>query len=174
MGFWGLIVAVVVVAGCGGRASAPRAQRPEAPRANVKVGDCGDPGRNGVVSARPRMRHADRDLDGDGVVEAVVADRNLCGPDGNCQWNIFIKDRTTGCHRYAGTVAGRRLQYSSERGEHGFVDIRAWWDFGQGGRVLYQRYRYRRGAYHIVETLVCKRGDNMRVICGHGRKPAEP
>lgn len=120
------------------------------------------------------MRHADRDLNGDGVAEVVVADRSLCTAEGNCHWNIFVKDTTTGCHRYAGTVAGARLQYATQRGERGFVDVRAWWDFGRGNRVLYQRFRFARGAYHIAETLVCKKTDSARVICGGDRKAGAP
>jgi len=159
-----------LVGACGGRSVTKSTKLPTAPNANVGVGDCGDPGRNGVVSVRPNMKRADLDLNDDGRPEPVVADRSLCTKEGNCHWNIFVRDATTGCHRYVGTVAGAGMQRSHERGDDGFSDLRGWWDFGRGGRLLFQHYRFRRGAYHIIEALICHRQEGGRVLCAEGRK----
>ncbi len=157
---------------CGGRARTPApTTTPVAPTANVGVGDCGDPGRNGVVSAKPSIKRADLDLNNDGDKEPVVADRALCSKDNNCHWNIFVKDPATGCHRYAGTVAGAGLERATERGDDGFADLRGWWDFGASGRLLLQHYRYRSGAYRIIEAMICRRQEGDRLLCAEGRKP---
>lgn len=134
------------------------------------MGDCGDPGRNGVVSGQPTIKRADVDLNGDGLVEPVAADTTLCSAEGNCHWNIFVRDKATGCHRYAGTIAGAGLERASERGDDGYSDVRGWWDFGRGQRLLLQHYRYRRGAYHIIEALICRREPGDRLLCSEGRR----
>src|SRR5690349_19617776 len=103
-------VALLLLApGCGGRTArggAPTARPPS----TVQVGDCADPGRDGVIGAHPALRHADRDLDGDAEVEIVVADRSLCSREGNCHWNVFVADGAAGCRRYAGTIDAASIE----------------------------------------------------------------
>src|SRR5690242_17213738 len=84
----GLYGSAVALAACH-RAPPPAAPRPS-PAASVQVGSCASPGRDGVLGPHPRLDRADRDLNGDGVAEAIVVDRSLCTSEGNCYWNVFI------------------------------------------------------------------------------------
>src|SRR5215813_8275550 len=92
----------VALAACH-RVAAPAAPRPT-PAASVQVGSCASPGRDGVLGPHPRLDRADRDLNGDGVAEAIVVDRSLCTAEGNCYWNVFIMPPagSSECARYAG------------------------------------------------------------------------
>jgi hypothetical protein len=153
--------------GCGSRAHKPIAP---APTSNVALGTCADPGRDGVVGQRPRLDRADRDLDGDRVEEAVVADRGLCTDEGNCYWNVYAAPAGSGseggtCWRYVGTIPARVIDRLRQRGDDGFHDLRGWWRLAGGGRMLLQEYRYRHGAYRIVETMVCQQQDDDRLRC---------
>jgi hypothetical protein len=70
----GLAIAIAVVA-C---TRTPRASTPrEMPSPSVQVGACAQPGKDGVVGETPKIDRADRDLDGDGVVENIVVDRAM-------------------------------------------------------------------------------------------------
>ncbi len=136
------------------------------PLPSIQVGACGQPGRDGVMSAAPKTDRADRDLDGDGVAESIVVDRAMCTAEGNCYWNVFLSphvDRATGvaatgeCARYAGTFAASALEPLPSRGDDNLTDIRGYWNL-HGGRMLLQSYRFVRGGYQLVEALVCRRG----------------
>jgi hypothetical protein len=82
-----LLVLLAITAGCPSR----RTQAPKVmPTPSVQVGSCGEPGRDGVMSAKPKIDRADRDLDGDGRNESIVVDRALCTAEGNCYWNVFV------------------------------------------------------------------------------------
>src|SRR6188474_533861 len=97
---------VVVLAGCPSkRPSGPRVM----PTPSIQVGACGEPGRDGVMSQKPKIDHADRDLDGDGRAEPIVVDRALCTPEGNCYWNVF-RLAEGNCARYAGTFKAAALE----------------------------------------------------------------
>jgi hypothetical protein len=115
-----------------------------------------------VLSSTPELDRGDRDLDGDGALEAVVADRTLCTRAGNCRWNIFGKEQ--GCWRYLGTVAAAGLELLPDRGEGGYQPLVGWWRF-EGRRSLRQEYRYRLGGYRLVDTLICREQDDDRVLC---------
>lgn len=154
-----LPIALVAVA-CGGRRPAPQGP---APASSVRVGDCADPGRDGVLGAAPALERADRDLNGDGAPEAVAVDRNLCSEQGNCHWNVFSR-QGSGCFRYLGTISAAAIEPLEDRGERGFFDLRGWWRFKGGQRALVQEYRFRRGGYHIVEAMVCREIDD-RLLC---------
>jgi hypothetical protein len=154
-------VVVLALASCARRA--PVSPGP-APPATVRVGDCADPSRDGVLSERPALRRADRDLDGDRVDEVVVADGNLCTPHGNCLWNVFTRDVEADCHRYAGTVEAAAIERLGERGERDFYDLRAWWNLTGDGRMLMQHYRFRHGGYRVVDALVCRQ-EADRLLC---------
>jgi hypothetical protein len=116
-------------------------------------------------------------LNGDGADEIVVADMALCSAAGNCYWNVFVPalprgaggSTATPCTRYAGTLAGVAMDRLAERGEHGFVDLRAWWRFGAGGRLLMQQYRFRHGGYRVVDALLCRRQSDDRIACAPAR-----
>ena len=100
-------IAVLATLGCqrDHRVTTPR----EMPAPSIQVGACGEPGRDGVMSAKPSIKRADRDLDNDGTAEVVVVDRNLCTPEGNCFWNVFRTAKDAQCSRYAGTFAAASL-----------------------------------------------------------------
>lgn len=157
---WSLVL--VVALGACGRRRGPAVVK--APVATVKAGACANPLVDGVLSAKPALSRADRDLNDDGQAEAVVADRHLCSSEGNCQWNVFWADPSAGCQRYLGTIAGASIQRLGTRDQDGFHALRALWKFAGGGRILAQEYRFRRGVYEVVDAVVCQhRGD--RLLC---------
>lgn len=162
------IVLVVALAACqhGPRTTAPRA----IPTPSVQVGSCATPGHDGVMSAGPRLDRADRDLNGDGVVEALVVDRSLCTGEGNCYWNVFIVPPvgSSDCARYAGTFEGGALEPLATRGDDNMADVRGYWNL-HGGRLLLQSYRFLRGGYRIVEALLCKRADDDKLDCADSK-----
>lgn len=157
-----LIAAVAVSTAC---ASARRPLVRPAPVATGTVGGCADPRHDGVVSDAPRLARDDRDLDGDGHPETVVTDRRACTADGNCYWNVFVQAPRRGCLRWAGTFAGAALETVAETGDRGFRSVRAWWRLTGGGRLLMQEYRYRRGSYRPVGSLLCRRHGATRIEC---------
>ncbi len=114
----------------------------------------------GAVSESPTLRHADRDLNGDGRQELVVSDKNMCRGN-NCQWNIFSYDGA--CHRYVGTISGAAIE-TGPRGERGFFELRSWWRFSDSRRALLHIYQFGGLGYQLAETLIChqKSGDGIR------------
>ncbi|WP_428263929.1 hypothetical protein [Haliangium sp.] len=167
--------ALLALLGACGQKPAPGPARPDRHTlpgvGEVRTGDCADPERDGALGEHPALRHADRDLDGDGRDELVVADGNLCTPEGNCHWNLFRDD--DGCRRYLGTVSAARVQRMSYRGESGFVDLRAMWHLTGERRWLLQTFRFRRGGYHLAEVLVCRQSDDNRVLCAEEEDSTE-
>jgi hypothetical protein len=165
------VALAVAVAACGGKARPP-ARLTDRPAPTVQVGACGQPERDGIVGTRPAPRHADRDLDGDGVAEVVVADKGLCTAEGNCWWNVFVlgggrggDDPDAACARYAGTLAAASLESLAGRGDDGFADVRGTWNLASDGRFLVQDYRYVRGGYQVVDALLCRRENDDRLLC---------
>ncbi len=159
----GLAIAIAVVA-C---TRTPRASMPrEMPSPSVQVGACAEPGKDGVVGQTPRIDRADRDLDGDGVVENIVVDRAMCTPEGNCYWNVFRPPPagTAECSRYAGTFAATALEPLGTKGENNMSDVRGYWNL-HGGRLLLQSYRFVRGGYQLSDALLCKRAADDRLDC---------
>ena len=145
----------------------PRATTPRpVPTPSVQVGSCATPGRDGVISAAPRLERADRDLDGDGVAEAVVVDRALCTAEGNCYWNVFLMPAAgaSECPRYAGTFEGGALETLTSKGDENLADVRGYWNL-HGGRLLLQSYRFVHGGYRLVDALLCKRSGDDRLDC---------
>jgi hypothetical protein len=155
---------VVLLAACArGKATTPTVVR--VPTSSVQPGTCAEPERDGVMSDNPRIDHADRDLDGDGMPEVVVVDRAKCSEDGNCYWNVFRRSRDPGeCARYAGTFAGSALETLPSRGEDNMSDVRAYWK-QSGNRLLLQSYRFVRDGYRIEDVLQCKRAPDDRLDC---------
>ncbi|MCL4225144.1 MAG: hypothetical protein KJZ91_11835 [Myxococcales bacterium] len=158
-------LAALVAAAC------TRTRAPASPRAatvpvpTVRVGDCANPESDGVHGAAPRFRRADRDLDGDGTPEAVVADETMCTADGNCYWNVFVRTEAAGCDRYAGALAGAVLEPLPGAAAGAWPALRAYWNLGGGKRVLVQEYQFRRGGYVLTDTLVCRREADDRLLC---------
>jgi hypothetical protein len=160
---------VVLLAACGGHHGHP-AHASAVPVPTVAVGDCGRPGTDGVMGPHPEAVHADRDLDGDGVDEVVVADRTMCTPEGNCYWNVFVAPREEAadqCQRFAGTLAAAALEPdpAGGRGEDHFADLRGYWRLTSGGRLLLNQYRFRRGGYQVVDAILCRREGDDRLQC---------
>ena len=140
------------------------------PTPNVQVGACGDPARDGVISDRPRLEHADRDLDGDGQNELVVRDLAKCTSDGNCYWNVFAQPREAGeCTRYLGTFEGKQLYRLDAKGDGNMSDVQVWW-MQHDGRALLQTYHFVRGGYLLSEVLQCKRASDDRLECAEDRR----
>ncbi|HTJ43455.1 MAG TPA: hypothetical protein VL463_15230 [Kofleriaceae bacterium] len=160
---WLLLLAV---AGCGAKArSTPTTPRSASmPVPTVQVGSCSDPDRDGVVSPRPDLKHADRDLDGDGQNETISADRAMCTAEGNCYWNVFVHPAGQ-CPRFAGTLAGARLEPLATRGDQHFLDVRGYWTLTSGNRFLVEEYRFVRGGYQSQGALLCRREDDDRLQC---------
>jgi hypothetical protein len=169
---------LLVVASLGVLGACRRDARPTTPARiptpTVLVGACATPGRDGVVGASPRLDHADRDLNGDGVAEAIVVDRALCSPEGNCAWNVFLAPPrgSTECARFAGTFEGAVLEPLPSRGEDNMVDIRSYWHL-HGDRVLLQAYRFQRGGYRLVDALVCARSRDDTLDCADNERVVE-
>ena len=152
----------VALAACGGK-STPAARNPVTamPVPQIKVGECAVPERDGVMSTAPDRVRDHRDLDGDGVDETLIADRGLCQGE-NCYWNVFSRHGDDPCDRFAGTVAGARLE--AQPVANAWADLRGYWLLG-GDRLLIQTYQFQRGGYVLTEALMCRRIDGDRVVC---------
>ena len=158
------LATVLALAAC---AREQRATTPKpVPTPSVQVGTCATPGRDGVVGASPRLERADRDLNGDGVAEVIVADRTLCTTEGNCHWNVFVVPQagTPDCARYAGTFDASLFERLTTKGDDNMADIRGYWNL-HGGRLLLQSYRFLRGGYRIVDALVCRSAGGDKLDC---------
>jgi hypothetical protein len=160
-----LIIVAASVGGCIGR----KVVRPDP--STVQLGACADPSRDGVLSRRPQLSRADKDLDGDRTNETVVADRNLCTREGNCYWNVFSSGRN-GCERYVGTIEAAVIDRLAPRGEDGYRDLRGWWRLTDDRRVLLQEYRFRQGGYRLVDALLCRELEDDRLLCASDERAA--
>jgi hypothetical protein len=165
----GVCAAGVALAACH-RAAPPAAPRPS-PAPSVQVGSCASPARDGVLGPHPRLDRADRDLNGDGVAEAIVVDRALCTAEGNCYWNVFVVPPTgsSDCARYVGTFEGGALEPLATTGDDNMADVRGYWNL-HGGRLLLQSYRFLRGGYRIVDALLCKRAHDDTLECADSER----
>jgi hypothetical protein len=153
-----------------GLAACTAARKPgPTPVSTSGLGVCGEPGEAGVLSKKPRLRRADRDLNGDGQAEVVVADETLCNGS-NCYWNLFSGSQVGGCRRYLGTVAAEAIDRLGQRSADGYHDLRGWWRFASGDRHLVLEYRYRLGGYRVTEAMVCGKEGDDRLVCA----PEEP
>jgi hypothetical protein len=161
-----IVVAAASAAACGGGRGAVKPDP-----STVQLGACADPQRDGVVSARPRLSRADKDLDGDRRAETVIADRRLCTPEGNCYWNVFSASDGS-CQRYVGTIEAAAIDRLRERGEDGYHDLRGWWRLSGGGRLLLQEYRFHQGGYRVVEALLCREQEDDRLLCAAEERAA--
>jgi hypothetical protein len=157
------VVLALALAACAHRGA------PAVPRSqvvpSVEIGSCAEPGRDGVISAHPRIERADRDLFGTGA-NIVSVDRAMCSGD-NCYWNVFVQSGE--CARYLGTFAGAALETLASRGDDNASDVRAYWK-QSGDRVLLQTYRFVRGGYRIVDVLQCKRAADDRLECADAER----
>jgi hypothetical protein len=133
------------------------------PSSTVQLGSCADPTRDGVLGRSPKLEHADRDLDGDGVAEVIVTDRAACTPEGNCAWNVFAT-RTGDCTRYIGTFVAAALEPLNARGDDNMVDVRGYYNL-HGGRMLLEGYHFVRGGYEQTDALVCRRDSDDKLAC---------
>ncbi|MEZ4358783.1 MAG: hypothetical protein R3B48_01270 [Kofleriaceae bacterium] len=163
-GWAGLALLIALASACG--SARPRAALPAPGVSSTGVGECAEPLTDGVIGEAPKLIHADRDLGGDARPEQVVADRNLCDQAGNCHWNVFIapREREDGCVRYAGTLSATTLEPMPSRGQAGMRDVRGYWTLSSG-RILVQEYRFARGGYRVVDTLLCRTAADDRLEC---------
>jgi hypothetical protein len=159
----------VALAACH-RALPPTTPRP-IPATSVQVGSCANPGRDGVLGPSPRLDRADRDLNGDGVAEAIVVDRSLCTAEGNCYWNVFVLPPagSSECARYVGTFEGGALEPLTTTGDDNMADVRGYWNL-HGGRLLLQSYKFLHGGYRIVDALLCKRAGDDTLECADSER----
>ena len=160
----GWVAAGLAAAAC---ARQPRGTSPTPiPSLSVQVGACATPGRDGRIGAAPRLERADRDLNGDGVVEAIVVDRSLCTAEGNCYWNVFSMPAAGSgeCPRFAGSLDGSALEPLPTKGDDRMADVRSYWN-AYKGRLYLHTYRFQRGGYRLVETLACKRANDDKLEC---------
>jgi hypothetical protein len=136
------------------------------PTPSVQVGACATPGRDGVMSAAPRLERADRDLDADGRREPIVVDRALCTGEGNCYWNVFVgpPEGSSDCARFAGTFEAADLERLPTKGDDNMADVRGRWNL-HGRRMLLQSYRFRRGGYRLVDAQLCKQPADDKLVC---------
>lgn len=156
------LLLVALLAACGGKArgTTPR----EMPSPSIQVGACGSPGRDGVMSSAPKVDRADRDLDGDGNLESIVVDRSMCSAEGNCYWNVFVRNANDSCVRYAGTFWAAALEMLESRGEDNMTDVRGYYNL-HDRRLRLESYRFVRGGYQIVDSLACRREADDRLDC---------
>ncbi len=162
----GALLPIVLLAACGSRSAAPATPRVvSVPSPTVRVGECGAPERDGVMSETPRPRRGDRDLDGDGRDETLVADEQMCTAEGNCYWNVFLPGDPGACARYAGALAGQALEPQPGATVGALAPVRAYWSLTGGGRMLMHEYQFRRGGYVLTDTLVCRRAEGDRLLC---------
>ena len=134
------------------------------PTPTVQVGACGEPGRDGVMSGKPKIDRADRDLNGDGRNESIVVDRAMCTAEGNCFWNVFVTREASECARYAGTFNAAALEPLATKGEDNMTDVRGYWNL-HGGRLSLETYRFVRGGYLLVEAVQCRKAGDDRLEC---------
>ncbi|HEY4243614.1 MAG TPA: hypothetical protein VGM88_27565 [Kofleriaceae bacterium] len=153
-------LAVLALVACHAH-EAPRGPR-AIPTPSIQVGACGVPGKDGVMSASPQLQRADRDLNGDGKPESIVADREMCTPEGNCYWNVFVGD--PGCQRFIGTFAAAALEPQVTVGDEHMVDIRGYWNL-HGGRMLLESYRFSAGGYRTTDALLCRKAADDKIEC---------
>jgi hypothetical protein len=159
-----VVVVLLLLGACTRGKSASTTPR-SMPTPSIQVGSCGEPDRDGVMGASPKLDHADRDLDNDGRTEAIVADRSMCNADGNCYWNVFTPGRQPGeCSRYAGTFKGSALETMTSRGDDNMADVRSYYNLG-GGRLSLETYHFARDGYLLVDALLCKRDTDDRLEC---------
>ncbi|MBA3395837.1 MAG: hypothetical protein H0T89_24545 [Deltaproteobacteria bacterium] len=160
----GALVLGAAVTGCGGRRG-PSTTR-VIPTPTVQVGACGEPTRDGVLGKTPRLDRADRDLNGDGTNESVVVDRSMCSAEGNCHWNVFVVPPAGSqeCSRYAGTFAAAALEPMTSKGDDNMIDVRGYWNL-HGGRLSLDTYRFTRGGYLLVDSIMCRRATDDRLEC---------
>ncbi len=168
-----LVALAVAAIGCGGAARKPPAgpDVSRLPVPTVKVGECARPERDGAMSAHPDRVRGDRDLDGDGQPETLIADRALCQGD-NCYWNVFVRDPEGACERFAGTLAGAALEAIPTTGG-ALADVRGLWGLG-GDRLLIQTYQFRRGGYQLSDAVLCRRVADDRVACAETDQVGAP
>jgi hypothetical protein len=163
---WLPIAAVIAVsaAACQ-RQTAATTPRP-IPALSVQVGACATPGRDGRIGSAPRLERADRDLNGDGVPEAIVVDRSLCTAEGKCYWNVFSTPSAGSgeCARFAGSLDGSALEPLPTKGDDQMADVRSYWN-AYKGRLYLHTYRFQRGGYRLVETLACTRANDDKLEC---------
>lgn len=145
------------------------AEQPE-PEPGPVSDACADPGADGAVSEAPDLDRADRDLNGSGTDEIVVADRELCTPEENCHWNIFWAEDPE-CLRFVGTISGVAIEAMQSRGDKDFADLRGWWQLPDEGRMLMQEYTFRGGGYRVETASPCAAEPGGRVVCAEGGGP---
>ena len=161
----GKACAVLVVLGFIGLGCGQRVQ----PRATVirlgpmPVGAC-NPHHMKKSTEGKSYRRGDRDLNGDGRLELIRAERGKCSEGDNCQWEVYTHDSRGECKRFVGMLQGFALEMGKKRGSKDFYNLLGWWRLG-GERLLMQEYQFVGEGYLIKRALLCTRESDGRIRC---------
>lgn len=104
------------------------------------------------ASSAPVWVRSERDFDGDGRADVVIADQTQCDERGNCRWQLF-QHQTAACPVYVGELAGATLAIveSDEKP----MRLQGIWYLADN-RVLRHEYRMVDGRYELSSATVCR------------------
>ncbi len=97
-------------------------------------------------SDTPQWKRADKDINGDGTLERVIADVRLCKDD-NCYWNVI----GSGC-KLIGVIEGKYLSVESQP-----LVVRAYWMFAGSNRALLNSYHWVSGKLILRDVQQCEK-----------------
>lgn len=116
-------------------------------------------------SQAPQWVRSDRDFDGDGVVDVVIADRRACDAVGNCYWQLYKGAPATAagarCPEFVGEVAGATLAVVEN--DESPMRLQGLWRLS-ATRVMRHEYRLVGGRYELQAVAVCALGADA-IVC---------
>lgn len=139
----------LVLLGCGGKRVGTQTPG-KIPRASELV--CSYEHLN--ATDEPSWQSQNVDLNGDGSLDVLLADRLSCDKRNNCHWNVLQKEAHRQCLVFRGVISGGQYEVGDAHGDFGFSDLRMWWQLGDERRLM-QVYRVTDGEYRVHRTLTC-------------------
>lgn len=116
-------------------------------------------------TAAPLWVRSERDFDGDGILDVVIADRRACDELGNCYWQLYQSSPAVAagadCPRFVGEVAGATLAVVEN--DESPMRVQGLWRLS-AARVMRHEYRLVGGAYELQSAAVCLVGDKS-ILC---------